>query len=143
MKKSELRNIIREVVRDELAYAMRELFKLDESKPNKVSNKKQKKTYSTNPVLNEILNDTEGGIPQGGDSYQTMGNKTFTSDNMGELVNRKFSRHMNAGEIDGDSMVASMGVDPNSVDDNIKNVIGKDYRSFMKKVDKVNNTRKG
>ena len=32
-------------------------------------------------------------------------------------------------------MVASMGVDPNKVDDNIKNVFTKDYRSLLKKVE--------
>jgi len=136
MKKSELRNIIREVVKDELAYAMRELFKLDERSPQKKVNKQKKqKTYSTNPVLNEILNDTEGGISGGASEYPSIGGKTYTSDNMGEIVNRKLSISMN-GKLDGDSMVASMGVNPDNVDDSVKNAVSRDYRDLMKVLDK-------
>ena len=135
MKKSELRNIIREVVKDELAYAMRELFKLDESSPRKKVKQKKQKTYSTNPILNEILNDTEGGISGDTSEYPSIGRKTYTSDNMSEIVNRKLSMSMN-GRLDGDSMVASMGVNPDNVDDSVKDAVSRDYRDLMKALDK-------
>jgi hypothetical protein len=136
MKKSELRNIIREVVKDELAYAMRELFKLDEqSPPPKVNRQKKKKTYSNNPILNEILNDTEGGISSTTSEYPSVGGKTYTSGNMGEIVNRKLSMSM-GNKLDGDSMVASMGVNPDNVNDSIKDAVSRDYSDLMKVLDK-------
>ena len=48
---------------------------------------------------------------------------------------------INSTEVNADAMVASMGVNPTTVDDSVKNIFTKDYRKLMKAVDKkkVNN----
>ena len=42
-------------------------------------------------------------------------------------------------EVNPDAMIASMGADPNQVDDSVKNIFTKDYRKLMKAVDKKSN----
>ena len=92
----------------------------------------EKKQYSSNSVLNDVLNETAQS-----DEWKTGGGGKFDSSRMNELVGGQYSDMMNSsGEVNGDAMVASMGIDPNQVDDSVKNIFTKDYRSLMKAVDK-------
>ena len=83
MKKSELKMMIREVVREEIRMALKEVIggrKQLVQKPKP----KQKQHYSKNPVLNEVLNDTNT------EDWETMGGTEYTSDRMGELVGDQY-----------------------------------------------------
>ena len=145
MKKNELRLIIRSIVREEVQMALKkeltEVFKGLKSKPitekrrvKKVGRKKVKmEQLAKDPVLNKILNETRGGLPQGEghEDYPTMGGKTYDSKNMASL--------MGYGNVGGDSAeqsIASVGVPSESVPDEVKNAITRDYRDVMKAIDK-------
>ena len=52
------------------------------------------------------------------------------SSQYGDLMNAP------SGEVNADAMVASMGVQPESAPEAVKNIFTKDYRKLMKAVDK-------
>lgn len=83
-----------------------------------VSTQKPKKVvkYTSNPVLNEILNETTGGIPQEGGMVSTMGG-------YGETV-REVITETKAPENSPESVKS------------VYNAMNRDYRSLMKAVDK-------
>ena len=136
MKKSELRMMIREIVREEVAMSIQEVIK-EIKEPSKIVENKvkkqsiRKKKYTKNSVLNEILNETALG-----EEWKTLGNGVHTTDKMNEVLGASYTDITNtSGEVNADKMVASMGVNPNSVDDSVKNIFTKDYRTLMKKID--------
>ena len=127
MKKSELKMMIREVVREEIRLALKEVIggrKQLVQKPKP----KRKQNYSKNPVLNEVLNETNA------EDWETMGGTEYTSDRMSELVGNSYKNLMNddSGNANG-SLAAEMGVNPN---DPAASFLKKDYRELMKAVDK-------
>ena len=117
MKVNVLKKLIAEVVRKEVKVVVREelaKFKMDdvlgESKspslsdavqPKKMVQPKNKKQYTSNSALNEILNSTVGGIQQGGDGIEniyegvdanneewpSLGGQTMTTSNYGAMMN--------------------------------------------------------
>ena len=142
MKQSELKIMIREIVREEVRMELRKFLK--ETKINarkKVTSRKvvktkpvireqQKATYSTNKILNEVLNETAHD-----GAWQQMGDEPYTTENMSSVLQNSYAGVMNgSNEISGDQTVASMGVNPDKVPDHVKNALTKDYSSFMKKV---------
>ena len=92
-KKTNIKTIIRQIVREEVAMAIKEVItelkKPTESQPQP---KKivDKKSYTNNSVLNDVLNETA----QDGD-WKTLGGGEFTSDRMNELVGRQYGDMMN------------------------------------------------
>jgi len=92
-----------------------ELKQPTQSQPKKII---EKKNYSSNSVLNDVLNETA----QGGD-WKTLGGKEFTTDRMNELVGGQY----------GDMMNNNSDV---SVDGQTADFLTKDYRSVMKAIDK-------
>jgi hypothetical protein len=144
-KKTNIQTLIRNIVREEVAMAIHEVItelkqpsqvmtaatgEIKKTKPKKKV--VEKKQYSSNSVLNDVLNETAQS-----DEWKTVGGGKFDSSRMNELVGGQYSDMMNSsGEVNGDAMVASMGIDPNQVDDSVKNIFTKDYRSLMKAVDK-------
>ena len=133
MKTSQLKMIIREVVREEIRLGLQEIIG-DMNKPKQKSNKPvrrvvEKQNYSKNPVINEVLNETAMN-----DGWKTMGNKKYTSDDMGDVLSNSYKDLMNDDSANPNkSIAASMGVDP---DDPSNSFLTKDYRSLMKAVDK-------
>ena len=150
MKKNELRLIIRSIVREEVQIALKkeltEVFKSLKSKPitetkrvRKVVKKKRKmEQLAKDPVLNKILNETRGGIPAGEsqsdgfEEYPTMGNKTYDRNSMASL--------MGYGNIGGDDRaeqtIQQMGVPSESVPEEVKDAITRDYSGLMKAINK-------
>ena len=151
-KVSKLKTVIRRIVREEVAMAIHEVItelkqptqvvgsssgKIRQSKPKKKI--VEKKTFSKNSIINDVLNETAMD-----DEWKTMGGGTYTSDRMNEVVSSQYGDLMNSGgDVNPDAMVASMGVDPNQVDDSVKNIFTKDYRSLMKKVDEKSKQKRG
>ena len=162
MKKGELKKIIERAVRKEVKKQMNEIFINDNnssqlselvSKPltekefkepirkkYKVGKKEEVK-YTKNTTLNKVLNETKGGIPQGGgtESYPMMGDGVFDSSkvtevamNSGEFENRgEFKRELGA------AMTAkAAGVSVDKVPKSTMNALTRDYSGLMKALDK-------
>ena len=134
MKKSELKMMIREVVREEIRAGLKDIIgelkqpaqiKTTEGvgvRRNTKPPKPKKQKLSNNPVLNEVLNETAAN------EWETMGGSEYTSDRMGELVGNSYKNLMN-----DDSANPNSGV---VVDGQTPDFLKKDYRELMKAVDK-------
>ncbi len=144
MKKNELIKIIRGVVREEVQKSLKkeltEVFKSLKTKSlvketkRVVKNKKQRQ-LAKDPVLNKILNETRGGVPQGEgqEEYPTMGGKTFDRTSMASLMG-----YGNQG-VDSnraEQTIQQMGVPSERVPEDVKNAITKDYSAVMKAMNK-------
>ena len=137
MKKSELRMMIREIVREEVALTVKEVIKeIVGAEPNQKSKSKPKpKHYSKNKVLNDVLNETAMG--GNGEDWETLGGSTYTADRMNEVVGSSYADMMNGDKKpDADTVVKSMGGDPDEVGDTLKNALTRDYGDLMKAMDK-------
>ena len=122
MKMSQLKMVIREVVREEIRLGLKEVIGTVKKQPVQKSKPKQNKKYSKNPVLNEVLNDTDAS------DWKTMGGGEYTSDRMGEIVGNSYKDLMN-----DDSGNSNSGV---VVDGQTPDFLKKDYRKLMDAVDK-------
>ena len=129
MKKSNLRFVIREIVREEVAFAIKEIFKPNKKKINvkslsenvntkKLQKKKKKKVYTKNKILNEMLNDTANN-----DDWKNMSDGVYTTDRMNELLSNQYNKNIVEDE-DREKI---------PVPDHIVNAINKDYSDLMKK----------
>ena len=92
-KKTNIKTIIRQIVREEVAMAIKEVItelkqptQTQPTPQKKIVNKKQ---YTNNSVLNDVLNETAQD-----DEWKTMGGE-YTSDRMNELVGRQYGDMMN------------------------------------------------
>ena len=124
MKMSQLKMVIREVVREEIRLGLKEVLGGAKKQPVQKPKPKQKQNYTKNPVLNEILNNTAE------QDWETMGGTTYTSERMGELMDQPSPD--DSGNANG-SLAAEMGVNPS---DPSANFLKKDYRAIMNAVDK-------
>jgi hypothetical protein len=135
---------IRNVLKEELKYQLTEMLLggstitplkktveksfIDESEDKIEDQSVQEETvpkkmvkYTSNPVLNEILNQTKGGVPRDGEMVGLIG------DGFGGTVGREQINEVKA---------------PENAPKEVKNVyqaMNKDYRSLMKAVDKKRN----
>ena len=120
-KKTTTKKTIRQIVREEVAMAIHEV--IDELKQPSLSSTGQpiqeKKNFSKNSVLNDVLNETATD----GD-WKTMGGGEFTTDRMNELVGGQY----------GDMMknTPNQNVSP---DDPMAQFVNKDYRDVLKRTD--------
>ena len=137
-KKTNIKTMIRQIVREEVAMAIKEVITELKQPTQQVSKPKQKnkivdkKSFSKNSIINDVLNETAQS-----DEWKTMGGGTYDSGKMNQVVSSQYGELMNSsGKVNANAMVASMGVDPNQVDDSVKNIFTKDYRTLMKAVDK-------
>ena len=92
-KKTNIKTIIRQVVREEVAMAIKEVItELKQPIESQPQPKKivEKKSFSSNSVLNDVLNETA----QDGE-WKTLGGSEFTSDRMNELVGGQYGDMMN------------------------------------------------
>jgi cell division septum initiation protein DivIVA len=144
MKKLEVKTMIRKIVREEVAMAIQEVITelkkpLTEqqnmtSKKKTVQSKKIKKQkHTSKTALNEVLNETADS-----DEWKTLGDGTYTTDKMSDLLQDSYGDLMNGNGTGTtkNNMVASMGVDPDSVPDHVASALTKDYRGLMKVIDK-------
>ena len=93
-KKTNIKTIIRQIVREEVAMAIKEVItelnKPTESQPKPQKKIVEKKSYTNNSVLNDVLNETAQD-----DGWKTMGGGKFDSSRMNELVGGQYSDVMN------------------------------------------------
>tara|TARA_B100001250_G_C19435468_1_gene629357 strand:- start:174 stop:569 length:396 start_codon:yes stop_codon:yes gene_type:complete len=127
-KKTNIKTIIRQIVREEVAMAIKEVItelkQPIESQPTKAI--QEKKNYSKNSVLNDVLNETAQG-----DDWKTLGGSEFTSDRMNELVGGQYSDMM-------ENKSPTISVNGQTPD-----FLQKDYRAVMKAVDKKQKQKHG
>ena len=120
-KKPNIKTIIRQIVREEVAMAIKEVItELKQPNESQPQPKKivEKKSYTNNSVLNDVLNETA----QDGE-WKTLGGSEFTSDRMNELIGRQY----------GD-MVTNQSPTI-SVDGQTPDFLKKDYREVLKKTE--------
>ena len=136
-KKMNARKVIRQIVREEVAVAIREVITELRKPTQQVSQPKpknetvEKKDFSNNPILNEVLNETEGGLPT--DEYPTMGGTEYTTNRMNEVLGSAYSDLGNNPSQPNGNLAAEMGVNPEEPG---MDFLKKDYRAVMKAVDK-------
>ena len=136
MKKTNTRTIIRQMVREEVAIAIQEVItelkqpvveeqpQIEQPKKKKVI--REKKQYTSNSVLNDVLNETANDDS----GWETLNDKVHTTQDMTSLVKNKYS-DMTPDNPNG-SLAVEMGVNPNEAPDFLK----KDYRAVMKHINK-------
>ena len=118
-KKPNIKTIIRQIVREEVAMAINEVItELKQPTQSKPKPKKivEKKSFTANSVLNDVLNETA----QDGD-WKTLGGGEFTTDRMNELVGGQY----------GDMMNQQPQVVPSS--DPMSQFLNKDYSEVLEK----------
>ena len=118
-KKPNIKTIIRQIVREEVAMAINEVItELKQPTQSKPKPKKivEKKSFTKNSVLNDVLNETA----QDGD-WKTLGGGEFTTDRMNELVGGQY----------GDMMNQQPQVVPSS--DPMSQFLNKDYSEVLEK----------
>ena len=96
MKKSELKTMVRAIVREEVAMAITEVITelkkpSQPTKPMTPKKRTQNSSFTSIKVLNDVLNETA----QDGD-WKTLGGGEFTSDRMNELVGGNYADMMNS-----------------------------------------------
>ena len=146
MKKSELKFMIREIVREEVALSIKAVVNeltqpTQSSQTQPVVEKKtnKNKSFTKNSILNEVMNETASE-----EEWKTMGGGTYDSSKMGQVMASQYGDLMQqSSQPNPDAMVATLGVNPAQVSDKIKdNLFNKDYSSVLKKIDeKVKKSR--
>ena len=130
MKKSVLRTMIREEVAKAIQEVITELKQPTlEKKPKKKKVIREKQNFTSNKILNNVLNETADNV----NDWETMGGSKFTTERMNELAGKNYSDMINDdSDSSNGSLAAEMGVNPNNAPD----FLTKDYRSVMKAIDK-------
>jgi len=122
------------MIREEVAKAIQEVITelkqpTLEKKPKKKKVIREKQNFTSNKILNNVLNETADNV----NDWETMGGTQYTSDRMGEIVGNSYKDLVNddSGNANG-SLAVEMGVNPN---DPAAAFLKKDYRKLMKKVE--------
>ena len=127
-KKPNIKTIIRQIVREEVAMAIKEVItELKQPSESQPQPKKivEKKSYTSNSVLNDVLNETA----QDGD-WKTLGGGEFTSDRMNELIGKQYGGMMNTTQ-----QVPSS--------DPMSQFLNKDYREVLNKAEQKQQQKYG
>ena len=110
------------------------------AKPVPKKTKSKEVSYTKDPTLNKILNET-ANQPQEFEEYPSMGE--YDTSNMAELLG--YGETPIGGDDETKRKVAAAqtvqaaGVDPNSVSEEVMGALTRDYRDVMKAIDKRDN----
>ena len=172
MKKQELIKIIETVVRQEVKKQMNEIFIKEENsssltelvskslteKEFKEPIRKQYKTkpkkkvhYTSNETLNNILNETAGGVPQGDggvpqvggyEDYPTLSGEVFDSSKMNDVlvgsppgVATTETVKQKKRDIGAVQTIKNARVNVDQVPDHVQDALTRDYSAVMKAID--------
>jgi len=90
------------------------------------------KQYSKNPIINQILNETRGGIPQGDGGFRTM---NFGQGDMGSIVGKSaIAEKMGYGEMAKGPSPTGLGVNTGVAE--IDKALNRDYSELVKRFKK-------
>ena len=123
-KKTNIRTMIRQIVREEVAMAINEVItelkqpSLSSTQPKPKKKIVEKKQFTKNSILNEVMNETAQS-----DEWKTMGGGTYDSSKMNEVMGKSYGDMMNSNS-------------PISVDGKTPDFLTKDYSKVMKALDK-------
>jgi hypothetical protein len=140
-KKTNIKTVIRQIVREEVAMAINEVISelkkptQTKQKTKPVEGKRTYKKYSQNSVLNDVLNETAQD-----DDWKQMGDDTFTTDRMNEVMSGQYGDLMNGSSQQGGNLASEMGVNPN---DPAMNFLNKDYRKVLKATEEKTKQKRG
>jgi hypothetical protein len=102
---------------------------IQESVQQKVAPTKQ---YSKNPMINQILNETRGGIPQGDGGFRTM---NFGQGDMGSIVGKTaLAEKMGYGDMTKGPSPTGLGV--NTGVPELDKALNRDYSELVKRFKK-------
>tara|TARA_R110002073_G_scaffold334394_1_gene523783 strand:+ start:1096 stop:1557 length:462 start_codon:yes stop_codon:yes gene_type:complete len=152
MKKSDFKMVIRKIVREEVAMAIQEVITemkeplqqintVHAGEIRKTTPKKkkvvEKKNFSSNSVLNDVLNETANS------EWETLGGGTQTSKNMNNVLQNQYSDLMAGG-----NNVPLPQTDINdrpvtNVSNDLMNNLTKDYSKTLKAMEKSANKSRG
>ena len=133
-KKKNIRTLIRGIVREEVAMAIQEVItelkqpvqqvqqKISKPKQQKII---EKKTFSKNSVLNDVLNETAMSDME---DWPSMGGGTFDSDSANQILSSAYSDVNPGTDMSNGDIIATP-----DAPDNIKNLFNKDYGQILKK----------
>ena len=130
-KKPNIKTIIRQIVREEVAMAIKEVITelrqpTQTSKPMTPKKRTQNSSFTSNKILNDVLNETA----QDG-SWKTLGGGEFTTNRMNELIGGQY----------GDMMNQQPQVVPSS--DPMSQFLNKDYSQVLEKSIEKSNRKLG
>ena len=90
------------------------------------------KQFSKNPMINQILNETKGGIPQGDGGFRTM---NFGQGDMGSIVGKSaIAEKMGYGEMAKGPQPTGLGVNTGVAE--IDKALNRDYSELVKRFNK-------
>ena len=142
-KKTNIKTIIRQIVREEVAMAIQEVItELKQPTQQQVSQPKpkkkivEKKKFSKNSVLNDLLNETATA-----DDWKTMGGGTFDSGKVNQVMSSQYGDMMS--DNNADVKIASMGKNPDQVPDHVKDALVKDYSAVLKASQEKSKNKQG
>ncbi len=97
-----------------------------------------KNRFSSNPILNDILNETQGGLPQDGtippQPQPKEGHEAYPTMNGGVMDKSKMAQMLGyGGEV---PMTSPEGTPINNVPDAVEKAMTRDYGDLMKAIDK-------
>ena len=149
MKVKILTDIIRKVVSEEVRKVVKSEIRkvLSEGNTSRpISKKLNKVQYTKNKSLNDILNETAGGIPQDStmasmeqnmeqqmEEYPTMNNKTHGTKDLASLMGYGDMNQSNDGGVAETFRDMGKQVDPN---DPVAKAMTRDYSGLMKAIEK-------
>jgi hypothetical protein len=154
MKKSELKTMVRHIVREEVAMAINEvvtelkqptfgdkpigkLTNVNDTLPKQKRKKivKEKQHFTSNSMLNDVLNETAG------DDWETLSGGTFDSSQMNNVLKNQYS-----DMVSGNSQIPQTDINDKPVtdlSDTLMNNLTKDYSSVLKSMEKSANQLRG
>ena len=148
MTKKGLVKIIREVVKQEVKKEVKKIL-ISEQRTSAVSSKKSKRIvrkkpvkkevkYSSNGILNKVLNETAGGIEGNGefDEYPTVGGGTFDSTRMTELLGYGADNKEVQREVGAVQTLKDAGVTSDQIPEDVVSAMTRDYSDLMKVINK-------
>lgn len=153
MKADKFIQLLRSVIREEVSIAVRTELNmvLNESAasrpapapkqaPQVTKKPIQKKTYTSNPILNDILNETSGFAPEGPMAMQ-LNEAHYAHQSHDEYaewptMSRTVSPTMHAAAMLPSTDSDGRPVNMQNVPDHVVGALTKDYRSLMKAIDK-------
>ena len=104
----------------------------DDAVMESVKQKVPQKTFSKNPMINQILNETRGGIPQGDGGFRTM---SFGQGDMGSIVGKTaIAEKMGYGDLVKGPSPTGLGV--NTGVPELDKALNRDYSELVKRFKK-------
>ena len=143
MKKSDFKLMIRKMVREEVAMAIQEVItELKQptqqvSKPKPKKKMVEKKSYTSNSILNDMLNETAN------DEWQTMGDGTYTSNKMNDVLRGQYGDMMSGGNVNVAPQTDINDRPVTNVPDHLMDAFTKDYSKTLKAIEKHSNKSRG